>query len=327
MASATEVDRAAAQVVYVSCAENGFWGLQRLVERGVRIAAVVTLPPELGARYCVSGYVDMSGWLRDKAIPMIALDDYVLRRENLQGVEFDALIVNGWNRLISAEVIGQARFGALAIHAGHPPLGLGRAPIVWNMLLGRQDIEVYVFEMLPTADDGPILARAPIEITSYEDIRHLYEKVMLVGADLLFEALGRLMNGEKGAAQALQDRSFFPKRTPEDGRIDFRQDEIALYNFVRAQRPPYPGAFAELAGERWVILKAQPFDRFFRRSLQRRPGTIIEILPSGPVVQTGGAPVWLTEVRIDGRPVFPSATIDVARDLIGLRFNSSSQHS
>ena len=192
------------------------------------------------------------------------------------------------------------------------------------MLLGRRDIEVYVFEMLPTADDGPILARATVEITSYEDIRHLYEKVMLVGADLLFEALGRLVKGEKGEAQESQERSFFPKRTPEDGRIDFRQDEVTLYNFVRAQRPPYPGAFAELAGERWVVLRAQPFDRFFRRSLRRRPGTIIEVLPSGPIVQTGGAPVWLTEIMIDGRPVFPTTTMDAGRDLIGLRFNSPS---
>src|SRR5580704_12754987 len=172
-----------ARIVYVSCAENGFWGLRRLWERGANISAAVTLPPDLGARYQVSGYCDMSGWLGRMGIPAIALEDYSLRSANLGDIEFDVLIVNGWNRLVTAEVIGRARLGALAIHAGHPPLGLGRAPIVWNMLLDRRDIEVYVFEMLSTADDGAILARAPVEITPYEDIRHLYEKVMLVGAE------------------------------------------------------------------------------------------------------------------------------------------------
>jgi methionyl-tRNA formyltransferase len=321
MALATEA-APAGRIVYVTCADNGFWGLRRFRERGADIAAVVTLPPDLGARYQVAGYCDLSAWLAEQSIPAVTLDDYTLRPEHLAQVEFDVLVVNGWNRLISAEVIARARSGALAIHAGHPPLGLGRAPLVWNMLLGRQDVEVYVFEMLATADDGPILARAPVEISAYEDIRHLYEKVMLVGADLLLEAVGRLVLGERGKPQVPEERRHFPKRTPEDGLIDFRQDELALYNFVRSQRPPYPGAFATLGSSKWLILRAQPFDRFFRRSLQRSPGTIIEVLPSGPIVQTGGAPLWLTEVWIDGRPEFPSTKIDVGRELIGRRLNA-----
>ena len=321
MASATDAVPSG-RIVYVTCAENGFWGLRRFRERGADIAAVVTLPPSSGERYQISGFCDLSGWLAEHGIPTITLADYTLRPSDLAQIEFDVLVVNGWNRLISAEVIAKAHCGAVAVHAGHPPLGLGRAPLVWNMLLGRKDIEVYVFEMLPTADDGPILARAPVEISPFEDIRHLYEKVMLTGADLLLEAVGRLVRGERGESQAAEERHYFGKRTPEDGRIDFRQDELTLYNFVRAQRPPYPGAFADLGKSRWLISRAQPFDHFFRRSLQRSPGTILEVLPSGPIVQTGGAPLWLTEVWIDGQPAFPSTKIDAGRELIGQRLNS-----
>jgi methionyl-tRNA formyltransferase len=292
------------------------------LEREVPVEAVVTLPPELETRYAISGYADMAGWLREQQLRFVQLPDYRLQRHHLAGFKFDVLVVNGWSRLIGLEVMGLARLGGIGVHAGHPPFGLGRAPIVWNMLLGGRDIEVYVFRLMATADDGPILARRPVEITLHEDSRQLYEKVMAVGADLIAEALLGLAAGSDGQALPAGERSYFPKRTAEDGEVDFRQDELSIYNFVRSQRPPYPGAFALLDGKRWTILRAQPFDQFAHRARARSAGTIVDVLPSGPVVQTGGATIWLTEVVVDGKRLFPATDRDAGRQLIGKRFAS-----
>lgn len=288
-------------ILYITCAENGLYGLEQLAQTGVSVAAVVTLPPDLGEKYAISGYADVRPWCARNDVPFIVLPDYTLRVENVDHIDFDILVVNGWNRLISEQVIARARLGGIGIHAGHPPIGLGRAPLVWNILLGRSDIEVYVFSITPKADDGAILAQRPVEITPYDDVKLLYEKVMHVGAELIAQAVGRLAAGNAGYQQAMEFARHYEKRGPEDGLIDFSMSDEDIYNFVRAQVPPYPGAFSYLDGERWVILKAHRFDSYAFRDVKRRPGRIMLNLPSGIVVQTGGAPLWIVDALVDGR--------------------------
>jgi methionyl-tRNA formyltransferase len=286
--------------LYITCAENGLFGLRNLYEKGYRPSAVVTIPPALGKRHAVAGYTDVAPWCEANGVPCIVLSDYQLKPADLRGVSFELLVINGWNRLISAEVLALAKRGGIGIHAGHPPIGLGRAPLVWNLLLGHKDVEVYVFVMTPNADDGAILALRPVEITPYDDVRLLYQKVMFVGAQLIEEAISRLASDYVAQPQNMRWVRHYEKRGPEDGLVNFSWSEQQIYNFVRAQVPPYPGAFAYLGPERWTILKAQPFDCFAFRDQPREPGRVVLDLPSGPVVLTGGAPVWITHAEVAG---------------------------
>lgn len=309
------------RILYISCSESGLYGLKHLVEHGFQIEAVVTLPAELGDRYSVSGYCDLIPFCKGVGLHFITLDNYKLSPEDIDQLDFELIIVNGWNRLLDEDVIALAPMGGLGVHAGHPPIGLGRAPLVWNILLGRTDIEVYIFRLTPNADDGRILSMRTLEITPFDNVRHLYEKVMLATAHLMPEAISALSEGALGMEQDTEGAQYYEKRCPDDGLIDFTKSEIEIYNFVRAQVPPYPGAFAWLSGEKWMILDARPFDRYAFRDVARRPGTILCVLPSGIVVQTGGAPVWITDARI-GSSLNGRLCDENGDELIGMRFNT-----
>jgi methionyl-tRNA formyltransferase len=309
----------ALDILYVTCAENGLFGLRRLVAQGARIAAVVTIPPELGARHAVAGYADVRPFCAAHGLRVVSLPRYAMTPEDVRGIGFDLIVVNGWNRLLPAEVMARAPAGGLGVHAGHPPIGHGRAPLVWNILLGRPDLEVYVFRLTPDADDGDILALRVVEITPQDDVRTLYEKVMLAAAGLFAEAIGHVAAGARGVPQDRRFARAYGKRTPEDGLIDFSAGEREVFDFIRAQAPPYPGAFTHLDGRRWTILRAQPFDRFAFRDVPRQPGLILEALPAGLVVQTGGAPIWLTAAEVEGRPALP-APLEEVEKLVGRRF-------
>jgi methionyl-tRNA formyltransferase len=291
------------RILFISCGDNGLFGLRHLVSLGHTISAVVTIPPELGEKYNVSGYCDFSPFCEQQGLRLISLDSYTLQPSHLEGVEFDLIVVNGWNRLIRSDVIAMARLGGLGVHAGHPPIGLGRAPLVWNILLGRTDIEVYVFRLTPNADDGDIVVTRVVEITPCDTVKLLYEKVMLAAAEMFAVAVGHVHNRLPTHPQDLTSAVHYAKRSPEDGQIDFSQSETRIYDFVRAQVPPYPGAFTWLDGEKWTVLEALPFDRFAFRDVPRVPGTILCVLPSGPVVQTGGAPVWITKAEVGNQQV------------------------
>lgn len=309
------------RILYVTCARNGMEGLEYLIGRGHSLVAVVTIPPEVAQKANVSGYVDVTPFVRQNKIQSIVLSNYQLQRADVAGVPYDLVVVNGWNRLLSAELISSARLGAIGIHAGHPPIGLGRAPIVWNILLGYEDIEVYAFELTACADDGNILSRQAVEITAHDDVGTLYQKVSFVGARLIDQAIHELLAGRRGQSQDLTSARHYPKRTPEDGKVDFCQSATEIYNFVRAQSDPYPGAFSFLNGGKWTFDRVVPFDRFAFREVKREPGRIVGALPAGLVVLTGGAPVWIQRARSETGKQIPG-DLKWMQNLVGSRFQS-----
>lgn len=69
----------ALRTVLVTCAENGFYNLRRLHERGFSIAAVVTIPLGLAEKHSIAGYVDIRGWCAANGIRAIVLDAYDLQ--------------------------------------------------------------------------------------------------------------------------------------------------------------------------------------------------------------------------------------------------------
>jgi methionyl-tRNA formyltransferase len=307
------------KIVYVTCAENGLIGLKYLLSQAVQIVAVVTIGQEVATRASVSGYVDVKSAAKELGVSCIELSSYNLNQDHLRDLTFDILVVNGWNRLIPADVIELAKMGAIGLHAGHPPIGLGRAPLVWNILLGHSDIEVYAFRLTANADDGDILAKRVVEITPYDSVRLLYEKVSFWGARLLETAIWRLSDNIRGEVQEAQSIAYYAKRQPSDGLIDFSWDDKRIRDFVRAQSDPYPGAFSFLKGTKWLFDEVVPFDRFAFREVNREPGRIVAALPAGIVILTGGAPLWLLKARVVDSSL-PFENYGAMERLVGARF-------
>jgi methionyl-tRNA formyltransferase len=307
------------QTTYVTSCENGHFGLRRLIASGVRPSQVVTIAPEVAVRNRVSGYADVRADCEAWGLDLTVLETYAMRATDVALARPDLLIVNGWNRLIDSSVIERFAQGGLGVHAGHPPIGLGRAPLPWNLIKGMRDIEVYVFRLTPRADDGDIVARQTVEITPRDDVRLLYEKVMLCGAHLLQAAVVAAESGElAGTPQNLQDAVYYDKRTPGDGLIDFSQPVEAVFDFIRAQTRPYPGAFTYLGTDKWTVWRAIPFDAFAYREVVRRPGEVVAALPSGLVVQTGTSPLWILEAASASGPIVPS-DLDSLEAWVGAR--------
>lgn len=309
----------AGRVVYVTCCDNGLFALRQLVRRGHRFERVVTIPPHVAEKAQVSGYQDPRPFCASAGIPVSVLEDYTVRPADVGEGQLDLLVVNGWNRLIKADVMARFRHGGLAIHAGHPPIGQGRAPLPWNLIKGHTDLEVYVFRMTEHADDGDMVGRRVVEITAHDDVRTLYEKVMFTGALLFDDAITGVLAGT--AVTVPQDPRFavlYGKRGPQDGLVDFREQVEVLVDFVRGQARPYPGAFARLDGADLRVWRAIPYDRFAFRDRPRRPGEVLLALPSGLVVETGSSPVWIVEATLDGKPLVPGP-LEALEALVGKR--------
>ncbi len=83
-----------------------------------------------------------------------------------------------------------------------------------------------------------------------------------------------------------QDHSkatYFGGRRPEDGRINWKDSCVNIYNLIRAVTWPYPGAFCQLKDRRLFIWEAEPFED---TCLGLKEGTV-HVQDERVLVQTG----------------------------------------
>jgi methionyl-tRNA formyltransferase len=70
--------------------------------------------------------------------------------------------------------------------------------------------------------------------------------------------------------QRLEDGKYFGRRRPEDGKIDWTRSAREIHNLVRAVAPPFPGAFGQVDGVRWMIHRTRVEPRTIEPSERAR---------------------------------------------------------
>ena len=111
------------------------------------------------------------------------------------------------------------------------------------------------------------------------------------------EAVPQIVAGsEPRIPQDARRASAWLKRTPLDGIIDWETRAPYLYDWVRAQTRPYPGAFTWLDDEKVVVWRALPVEV----ENAAPAGTIVERRADGLVVACGDGGLLLEEVETRG---------------------------
>jgi methionyl-tRNA formyltransferase len=180
----------------------------------------------------------------------------------------------------------------------HPtllPRHRGRAPIPWAILSGLAKTGVTLFEITDaTADSGPIVGRIEVPIAPDETAATLYERLALAHVELLRISMPLILSGSAPRIQQdARHASSWPKRAPLDGIIDWETRAPYLYDWVRAQTRPYPGAFTWLDDAKVVIWRAAPV----QLDADVPAGTIVERRAEGPVVACGEGGLLLEEIE------------------------------
>ena len=165
----------------------------------------------------------------------------------------------------------------------------------WSLIEGKRRFLMHLFMMKPGIDDGDIIEIQDFDISDFDDIETLYFKYGLVYKQLLINSLPKILNGTLKTIPQHGLPSFYPKRKAEDGLINWEDLDVwQIYNFVRAQTRPYPGAFAKI-GEKMVrIWRCRPFDTRIRFD-EAKYGTVVEKFCGKLVVKCRGGLLLLDD--------------------------------
>lgn len=235
----------------------------------------------------------------------------------LRGLSADVCVVAAYGQILSAELIGTPRLGAINVHASLLPKFRGAAPIQTAILNGEKETGVTIFQIEPKLDAGPILAIERTPIGPKETAGDLEEKLAEMGASVIVNVLDRMERGETiPLVQDASQVSRAPRLKKEDGTIDWSQSAAQIDCRVRAFQP-WPLAYSTLLSarrsgmpleaQRLILLDVDPSPTHSPQSTDLVPGAIHSEDRKRLLVQTGNGTLEILQLRPEGRRAMSAA--------------------
>ncbi len=276
--------------------------LKVLLARGVEVALVVTHEDNPAETIW---FESVAALCREHGIPAITPVDPKSPEllAAVQAVRPDFIFSFYYRHMLPAALLASATRGAYNMHGSLLPKYRGRVPINWAVLHGETETGATLHEMAVKPDAGTILAQSAVPILPDDTAHEVFGKVTVAAEQALWNVLPALLAGHPPQIpNNLAQGSYFGGRKPEDGRIDWNQPAQAIYNLHRAVAPPYPGAFTELGGHTWTIVRA----RLARQSYPDLPPGLAVVDNRVLGVGADGRALDIHEIRVDGQPATPA---------------------
>jgi methionyl-tRNA formyltransferase len=215
-----------------------------------------------------------------------------------------------YRHLLPDPVLHTAGLGAYNLHGSLLPAYRGRAPVNWMLVNGEREAGVTLHHMIARADAGDIVGQRAVAIDDCDTALTLYRKLVPAGAALLTEMHPLIAAGSAPRRpQDLSRGSYFGRRRPEDGRIDWRWPARRVFNLVRAVTHPYPGAYCSFNGRTLFIWESRIAAEAGRRGA---PGEITWTAGDGGgavEVAAGEGSVLIMRAQFDGAAEGPAGEV------------------
>lgn len=231
--------------------------LQVLLARGVDVALVVTHEDNPNENIWFGSVASVAA---EHGIPVVTPADPAdpaLRRA-VSDAQPDFIFSFYYRHMLPVDLLAIAPRGAYNMHGSLLPKYRGRVPTNWAVLNGETETGATLHEMAAKPDAGAIVGQTAVPILPDDTATQVFDKVTVAAEQTLWRVLPALLAGEAAhLPNDLATGSYFGGRKPEDGRVDWSKPAAQVYNLVRAVAPPYPGAFTDVGGTRFVIARAR----------------------------------------------------------------------
>ena len=193
-------------------------------------------------------YPFLESWCRRQSLSHSV--DLVTDLSGLSGGEILFLI--SCSEIIGPEIRALYKV-SLVIHASDLPAGRGWSPLVWQILEGKKDVAVSLLEAADPVDSGPIWKKAWLHFTGTELYDELNFSLFSVEIELMDFAVENFEKVEP-VPQVLEGASWYPRRRPEDSKLDPDRSFSQQFDLLRVSDPNRYPAYFECRGEVYEVL-------------------------------------------------------------------------
>ena len=140
----------------------------------------------------------------------------------------------------------------LVLHASDLPEGRGWSPHIWSVLEGKNTLTLSLLEADPKVDQGPIWLKQKIELEGHELFDEINDKLFRAEINLMTQAI-RNANVIVPKSQSNVASNYYPKRTPEDSKLNINKSLIDQFNLLRVVDKDRFPAFFEHLGHKYIV--------------------------------------------------------------------------
>ena len=213
----------------------------------------------------------------------------------VESLNIDVAITAAYGKILPQALLNIPKHGFLNVHASLLPKYRGAAPIQWALINGEKETGVSVMQTEAGLDTGPVRYVERLEIEPFDTALTLFDKLSLLGAKAMTEALERLAQGDLPCIPQDDDRATFaPLLTKEDGEIRWSDSAEAIRNRFRGVLA-WPGTWT-VHGDK--TLKVHQLEA---RAGSGEPGEVIMVDAEGILVAAGEDALLLQSVQPAGK--------------------------
>lgn len=167
----------------------------------------------------------------------------------------DILVVVAYGKILPVDILNCAKYGAINVHASILPKYRGAAPIQWAVLNGDKSTGVSIMQMDEGLDTGDVILVKETEIGINETSEELFDRLSVLGADALIEALNLIETGNTNPVKQPQGDFGYAKMIGRElCPIDWSKSAFEIHNKVRGLQS-WPVAITTINGKNVKIHK------------------------------------------------------------------------
>ena len=275
--------------------------LQKMIDMGIEITAVVTQPDKAKGRGKKVIYSPVKEGAVAHDLPVY--QPVRIRKEpefiqTLRDMQPDVIVVVAFGQILPKEILDIPRLGCVNVHASLLPKFRGAAPIQWSIIDGEEVTGVTTMLMDVGLDTGDMLLKTEIPVDPKETGGSLHDKLAAVGGELLEKTLigleaGTIVPEKQDDSQAGEYARMLDK---ELGHIDFNQPAVVIERLIRGLNP-WPSAYTYIDGKTLKIWEAEVLDRNYGCEY----GEVAEVTRNCLIIQTGIGALSVKSVQLQGK--------------------------
>ncbi len=276
--------------------EMGYACMEALLKMGAPIAALFTHRDDAHEEIWWRSCAELAA---RHGVPVHFDQKAELAFEQIRPLRPSIIYSFSYRHLIPEQTLELAPFGAFNLHPSLLPAYRGRAPVNWVLVNGERETGVTLHCMVARADAGDIVGQRAVAIDDADNALTLYRKLVPLGVELIEELHPKIAAGAAPRRKMdISKGSYFGRRKPDDGRIDWRWPARRIFNLVRAVTHPYPGAFGFVSGRKLMVWEAKIGTENGPRG---EPGRIVHEAADGTLeIAAGEGSVIVKVVQFEG---------------------------
>lgn len=297
------------KIVYMGTPEIAAVVLEKLIESGEEVIAVVTQPDKPKGRGKEMGCSEVKQTALAHDIPVLqpqrARDEAFL--DEMRRLAPDLIVVTAFGQILPKELLDLPKYGCINVHASLLPKYRGASPIQWAIMNGEKVTGVTIMYMAEGIDTGDMITKELVEIDDAETGGSLHDKLAAAGGVALCRAISQIKEGT--LVRTVQDETqanYVGMIKKEMGRLNFNRPAAELERMVRGLNP-WPSAFTTLEGKMLKLWRCEVCDKLDDETEKEiklcryEPGTIVAVGREDFTILTGEGGLKVIELQLEGK--------------------------